>query len=264
MKQAEAGAGVAASSSSARTRSAASPSMRPVLAWSSARRARTSRSCARTLSEDDGVPKSSINIVEIRKPEIDATLVAENIAQQLERRVAFRRAMKRAVQSAMRLGALKASASIARAVWAARKSRARNGIAKAACRCTRCVPTSITARPRRRPPMAPAASRSGSSRARSWSMIRWRRTSAAEAERRWQSRPSRAREREQAVIRVSRTMLQPKRTKFRKQFKGRIHGAAKGGFSLNSTSAVWPEGDGAGARHRAPDRGGAPRHHPCT
>ena len=47
----------------------------------------------------------SLNIVEIRKPEIDAKLVAENIAQQLERRVAFRRAMKRAVQSAMRLGA---------------------------------------------------------------------------------------------------------------------------------------------------------------
>ena len=46
-----------------------------------------------------------LNIVEIRKPEIDAALVAENIAQQLERRVAFRRAMKRAVQSAMRLGA---------------------------------------------------------------------------------------------------------------------------------------------------------------
>jgi small subunit ribosomal protein S3 len=46
-----------------------------------------------------------INIVEVRKPEIDATLVAQSIAQQLERRVAFRRAMKRAVQSAMRLGA---------------------------------------------------------------------------------------------------------------------------------------------------------------
>ncbi len=46
-----------------------------------------------------------LNIVEIRKPEIDAKLVAENIAQQLMRRVAFRRAMKRAVQSAMRLGA---------------------------------------------------------------------------------------------------------------------------------------------------------------
>ncbi|MDP6405072.1 MAG: 30S ribosomal protein S3 [Alphaproteobacteria bacterium] len=46
-----------------------------------------------------------LSIMEIRKPEIDATLVAENICQQLERRVAFRRAMKRAVQSAMRLGA---------------------------------------------------------------------------------------------------------------------------------------------------------------
>ncbi len=47
-----------------------------------------------------------INIVEVRKPEVDANLVAQSIAQQLERRVAFRRAMKRAVQSAMRLGAL--------------------------------------------------------------------------------------------------------------------------------------------------------------
>ena len=46
-----------------------------------------------------------LNIVEIRKPEIDAKLVAEAIAQQLERRVAFRRAMKRSIQSAMRLGA---------------------------------------------------------------------------------------------------------------------------------------------------------------
>ena len=46
-----------------------------------------------------------INIVEVRKPEVDAALVAESIAQQLERRVAFRRAMKRAVQSAIRLGA---------------------------------------------------------------------------------------------------------------------------------------------------------------
>jgi small subunit ribosomal protein S3 len=47
----------------------------------------------------------AINIVEVRKPEVDATLVAESIAQQLERRVAFRRAMKRSMQSAMRLGA---------------------------------------------------------------------------------------------------------------------------------------------------------------
>ena len=46
-----------------------------------------------------------LNLVEVRKPEIDATLVAESIAQQLERRVAFRRAMKRSLQSAMRMGA---------------------------------------------------------------------------------------------------------------------------------------------------------------
>jgi small subunit ribosomal protein S3 len=48
----------------------------------------------------------SINIVEVRKPEVDAKLVAEGIAQQIERRVSFRRAMKRAMQSAMKLGAL--------------------------------------------------------------------------------------------------------------------------------------------------------------
>ena len=47
----------------------------------------------------------ALNIVEIRKPEVDATIVAQSIAQQLERRVAFRRAMKRSVQSAIRLGA---------------------------------------------------------------------------------------------------------------------------------------------------------------
>ena len=46
-----------------------------------------------------------LNIVEIRKPETDAQLVAENVAQQMERRVSIRRAMKRAVQSAMRMGA---------------------------------------------------------------------------------------------------------------------------------------------------------------
>ena len=47
-----------------------------------------------------------VNLVEIRKPEIDSTLVAEDIARQLERRGSFRRAMKRAIQNSMRLGAL--------------------------------------------------------------------------------------------------------------------------------------------------------------
>ncbi|MCW9034285.1 MAG: 30S ribosomal protein S3 [Alphaproteobacteria bacterium] len=46
-----------------------------------------------------------LNIIEVRKPELDANLIADNIANQLERRIAFRRAMKRAVQNAMRLGA---------------------------------------------------------------------------------------------------------------------------------------------------------------
>ncbi len=67
-----------------------------------------------------------INIQEIRRPELDAQLVAENIALQLERRIAFRRAMKKAVTSALRLGALGikitcagrlAGAEIARTEW---------------------------------------------------------------------------------------------------------------------------------------------------
>ena len=68
----------------------------------------------------------SLNIVEVRKPELDAQLVADNIGQQLERRVSTRRALKRAVQSAMRMGAegirincagRLGGAEIARTVW---------------------------------------------------------------------------------------------------------------------------------------------------
>ncbi len=61
----------------------------------------------REVAEKVGLHVNSvkINIEEIRKPELDATLVAESVAQQLERRVMFRRAMRRAVQNAMRLGA---------------------------------------------------------------------------------------------------------------------------------------------------------------
>jgi small subunit ribosomal protein S3 len=55
------------------------------------------------LSRLVGVP-ASINVEEIRKPELDAQLVAESVAQQLEKRIMFRRAMKRAVSNAMRLG----------------------------------------------------------------------------------------------------------------------------------------------------------------
>lgn len=58
----------------------------------------------REVSSLMGVPVH-INIEEIRKPDVDSALVAQNVAQQLERRVMFRRAMKRAVQNAMRQGA---------------------------------------------------------------------------------------------------------------------------------------------------------------
>ncbi len=56
------------------------------------------------LSRKMGMPVH-INIEEIRKPELDALLVAQNVAQQLERRVQFRRAMRRVIQNAMRIGA---------------------------------------------------------------------------------------------------------------------------------------------------------------
>ena len=59
-----------------------------------------------------GVP-AHINVTEVRKPELDAQLVAESIAQQLERRIMFRRAMKRAVGNSMRLGALGIKVNVA-------------------------------------------------------------------------------------------------------------------------------------------------------
>jgi small subunit ribosomal protein S3 len=133
---------------------------------------RRHREASQEGDEDDEVRDVVINIVEVRKPEIDATLVAESIAQQLERRVAFRRAMKRAVQSAMRLGAegirincsgRLGGAEIARHGMVSRRSRAAAHAARG-CRLRR----SHRARP-----MARAASRSGSSRAKSSSTIRW-------------------------------------------------------------------------------------------
>jgi ribosomal protein S3 len=64
------------------------------------------------VSDMMGVP-AHINVSEVRKPELDAQLVAESIAQQLERRIMFRRAMKRAVGNAMRLGALGIKVNVA-------------------------------------------------------------------------------------------------------------------------------------------------------
>jgi small subunit ribosomal protein S3 len=69
-------------------------------------------SLRRDVTQLMGVP-THITVAEIRKPELDAKLVAEGVAQQLERRIMFRRAMKRAVGNAMRLGALGIKISVA-------------------------------------------------------------------------------------------------------------------------------------------------------
>ncbi len=66
----------------------------------------------REVTQVMGVP-THINVSEVRKPELDAQLVAESIAQQLERRIMFRRAMKRAVGNAMRLGSLGIKVNVA-------------------------------------------------------------------------------------------------------------------------------------------------------
>ncbi len=94
-----------------------------------------------------------INILEIQKPELDAQLIGESVAMQLEKRVAFRRAMRKAVESALRFGArgikVRVSgrlngAEIARSEW----------YCTASCRCRRCGRTSTTGSPRRSPPTA--------------------------------------------------------------------------------------------------------------
>ena len=174
-----------------------------------------------------------LNIVEIRKPEIDAALVAENIAQQLERRVSLpprdeaggaeRHAHGRARHPDQR-----------RRPPRRRRDRPDRvvprgpGAAAHAARGHR-----LRALPRPRPPTGSSGSRSGSSRARSWSTIRRRATAARPNCRKAAGVASAAFARARPDRPGEETMLQPKRTKFRKQFKGRIHGEAKGGTELN-------------------------------
>ena len=172
-----------------------------------------------------------LNIVEIRKPEIDAKLVAENIAQQLERRVAFRRVMKRAVQTAQRLGALGirikcggrlGGAEIARVEWY-HEGR---------------VPLH-TLRADIDYGIATAKTTYGTCGVKVWifkgeimehdPMAQDKRLAEAEAGR----GGSQPRQPTPAPAPYEIIMLQPKRTKFRKQHKGRIHGPAKAGTQLN-------------------------------
>ena len=171
----------------------------------------------------------------MRKPEIDATLVAESIAQQLERRVAFRRAMKRAVQSAMRLGAegirincsgRLGGAEIARMEWYREgrvplhtlRADVDYGVATANTTYGICgVKVWIfKGEILEHDPMAQdkRMADDGGAAFRRRAVASTRRKPGAHEER-------------------SRPCCNPRRTKFRKQFKGRIHGAAKGGFDLN-------------------------------
>jgi small subunit ribosomal protein S3 len=89
-----------------------------------------------------------IDIQEIRKPEVDAQLVAENVAMQIERRVAFRRAMKRGVSSAMRFGAQGVKSSV-QGGSAAPKWPVRNGIGKVEYHFTPCgrISTTVSQKP---------------------------------------------------------------------------------------------------------------------
>ncbi|MCL4147988.1 UNVERIFIED_CONTAM: hypothetical protein GTU68_020385 [Idotea baltica] len=133
-----------------------------------------------------------LNIVEVRKPELDAVLVGESISQQLERRVSFRRAMKRAVQNAMRMGALGIRVNLAGRLGGAEIARTewyREGR----------VPLH-TLRADIDYAHVEAMTPYGIIGIKTW------------------------------IFKGS--MLQPKRTKFRKQHKGRIKGEAKGGSDL--------------------------------
>ena len=108
----------------------------------------------------------ALNIVEVRSPDLNAQLVAENIAAQLEKRISFRRAMKQAIQRATRLGA-KGIKCTCGAVSAALRSPAVRPTTRAPSPCRPSAPTSTTASPRRTPPTARSAARSGSTRAKS-------------------------------------------------------------------------------------------------
>ena len=109
-----------------------------------------------------GVPVH-VNIEEVRRPELDAQLIADGITQQLEKRVMFRRAMKRAMQNAMRLGALGIRCSRL-AVLTALTSPVTSGTAKAVCLCRRFVPTSTMPRAKPTRPTVSWVLRFGSTR----------------------------------------------------------------------------------------------------
>jgi len=120
----------------------------------------------RELTAMMGVPVH-VNIEEIRKPDLDAKLAAQSVANQLERRVMFRRALKRAVQNAMRQGAKGIRIQASGRLGGAEIARP-NGTARVAYHCIRFVPTSTMRIMRPTPPpTASSVSRCGYSRVKS-------------------------------------------------------------------------------------------------
>ena len=99
----------------------------------------------------------ALNIVEVKSPDTNAQLVAENIAQQLEKRIAFRRAMKNAMGRAMRSGAQRHQGHVLRPSGLAPRSPATSAITTAPSPCRPSAPTSSTASLRQPPPMAASA-----------------------------------------------------------------------------------------------------------
>ncbi len=197
----------------------------------------------------------SLNIIEIRKPEIDAKLIADNIAQQLERRVAFRRAMKRAVQSAMRLGALgirinccgsfgrrgnRASRMVPRrscaAAHAARRDRFRRRYGEDHLRHLRCQGLGVQGRDHGPRP-------DGHGQARPWN-IRRRRAKAVRPE---------------ASKGIGRCFLQSEQSSARPT-RVASRAMAKGGYSLDFGAFGMKAMEPGRITARA-DRSGPPRHH---
>ncbi len=110
------------------------------------------------LEKVAGVSKGqlSVDVVEIKRPELDANLVAQSIAEQLEGRVAFRRAMRKAVQSARKAGAKGIRIQCSGRLGGAEMAVV-SGTVRVACLCTPSVPRSTTARLSPAPPWVPAA-----------------------------------------------------------------------------------------------------------
>ena len=109
--------------------------------------------------------KVRVTIHEIKTPELDATLVAENVASQLEKRIAFRRALKQTLMRSMRAGAKGVKIQVSGLARRLRDVAPASGIATAACRSTRCARTSTTARPKHGPRSVASASSAGSTSA---------------------------------------------------------------------------------------------------